>query len=104
MSIKTTAIFIARSALSGWVLMFLTGMGVVNAQVQLSVQPGVQLSWLTNTNDTYRLQWSSNPASIWTDLLGPVTGNGGTNTVFDPIPGGTRLYRVLDIIPGTPAI
>ena len=85
-------------------LVLAMGVGAVNAQVQLSVQPGVQLSWLTNTNDTYHLQWSSNPASVWTDLIGPVTGNGMTNTVFDPVPLGTRLYRVLDIIPGTPAI
>ncbi len=84
-------------------MMFILGTGVVNAQVQLRVQPGVQLSWLTNTKDTYHLQWSSNPVGLWTDLIA-VTGNGTTNTVFDPIPGGTRLYRVLDIIPGTPAV
>jgi beta-glucanase (GH16 family) len=83
---------------------FATVMGVVNAQVRLGVQPGAQLSWLTSTNDTYHLQWSSNPASVWSDLIAPVMGNGMTNTVFDPIPIGTRLYRVLDIIPGTPAI
>src|SRR6516164_3813198 len=108
MSIKTTliqifpAVFRRRAPLG--VLVLAIAMGVVNAQVRLGVQPGAQLSWLTNTNDTYHLQWSSNPASVWSDLIAPVMGNGMTNTVFDPIPIGTRLYRVLDIIPGTPAI
>ena len=55
--------------------MLVIGTGVVNAQVQLSVQPGVQLSWLTNTKDTYHLQWSSNPVGTWTDLIA-VGGNG----------------------------
>jgi len=83
--------------------MFPIGMGVVNAQVHLTVQPGVQLSWLTNTKDTYHLQWSPNPIGAWTDLVA-VTGNGTTNTVYDPVPSGTRLYQVLDIVPGTPAV
>ena len=77
--------------------------GMVNAQVQLKVQPGVQLSWLTNTKDTYHLQWSSNPVGVWTDLV-VVTGNGATNTVYDPVPSGARLYQVLDVVPGTPSV
>ena len=81
----------------------LVGAGVVHAQVQLSIQPGVQLSWLTNTNDTYHLQWSSNPASTWADLS-VAAGNGLTSTYFDPFPSGARLYQLLDIVPGTPAV
>ena len=85
------------------VLVLVIGTGLVTAQVHLGVQPGVQLSWLTNTKDTYHLQWSSNPLSTWTDLI-VVGGNGMTNTVYDPVPSGTRLYQVLDIVPGTPAV
>ncbi len=96
-----------RSSLFGrasvGVLVFVIGIGVVNAQVQLSVQPGVQLSWLMNTIDTYQMQWSSNPASTWNNLGAAVAGNGTTNTVYDPVPSGTRLYQVLDIVPGAPA-
>ena len=103
----TAMYLIIRTALveRAWagVLVLVMGVGVVNAQVQLSVQPGVQLSWLTNTKDTYHLQWSPNPVGIWTDLI-VVGGNGTTNTVFDPVPGGTRLYQVLDVVPGTPAV
>lgn len=90
-------------ALAG-VLVFLLGAGVANAQVQLSVQSGVRLSWLTNTNDTYELQWSPNPSSTWSNLLAPATGNGATITVFDPFPLGSRRYQILDIVPATPAV
>ena len=76
--------------------------GVGNAQVQLNIQSGVQLSWLTATNNTYRPQWSPPPGGSWTDLGGPIAGNGMTNTLYDPIPAGTRSYQVLEIVPGTP--
>ena len=83
--------------------LFAVGTTVVSAQVQLNIQPGVQLSWLENTNDTYHLQWSSNPVTSWTDLVAVAVGNGMTNTVFDPVPSGTRTYQLLDIVPGVPA-
>lgn len=89
-------------ALAG-ILALAIGSGAVNAQVQLKVQSGVQLSWLANTEDAYQVQWSSNPAGVWTDFY-TVAGNGATNTVFDPAPSGTRLYRILDIVPGTPLV
>ncbi|HTS19833.1 MAG TPA: di-heme oxidoredictase family protein [Verrucomicrobiae bacterium] len=73
---------------------------VGSAQVQLSIQQGVQLSWLENTNDTYDLQGSSNPVTTWTDLVAAAVGNGAMNTVFDPYPTGTRSYQLLDIVPG----
>jgi len=82
-------------------LVFVIGTGVSRAQVQLNLQPGVQLSWLENTNDTYHLQWSPSPATTWTDLIA-AAGNGLTNTYFDPFPIGTRTYQLLEIVPGTP--
>lgn len=83
------------------ILSFFLAVGVSNAQVQITVQPGAQLSWLENTNDTYSLQWSSGAAG-WTDLTSPAQGNGQTNTYFDPVPAGRRAYQVLDVTPGTP--
>ena len=73
-----------------------------DAQVQLNIQSGVQLSWPTTTNNTYHLQWSSNPVTTWTDLVAAAVGDGTTNTLYDPFPSGTRSYQVLEIIPGTP--
>jgi beta-glucanase (GH16 family) len=86
------------------VMCLLVGAGVANAQVQLNIQPGVQLNWPENTNDTYDLQWSTNPSSTWSNLVATAVGNGTTNTDFDPFPIGTRTYQLLDIVPGTPAI
>ena len=97
-SFRTTLMNLAAIA-----LVFVIGTGVNRAQVQLNVQSGVQLSWLENTSDTYHLQWSSNPATTWTDLV-VAAGNGLTNTYFDLFPSGARSYQVLDIVPGTPAV
>ncbi|MGO9479540.1 MAG: family 16 glycosylhydrolase, partial [Limisphaerales bacterium] len=73
------------------------------AQVQLNLQPGVQLSWPTpNTTNTYHLQWSPSSGGTWSDLVAAVTGNGATNTLFDPVSSGARRYQDLEIIPGTP--
>ncbi|HUJ09342.1 MAG TPA: family 16 glycosylhydrolase [Verrucomicrobiae bacterium] len=81
----------------------LIGAGAVNAQVQLSIQPGVQLSWPTpNPANTYHLQWLSLSGGTWSDLVSPVAGNGTTHTNFDPFPSGSRLYQDLEIVPGTP--
>src|ERR1043166_1023390 len=91
MSVKTT------------VMCLLVGAGVVNAQVQLNIQPGVQLGWPTpNTTNTYHLQWSLSSGDAWSDLVAAVAGNGTTRTNFDPFPNGSRQYRDLEIVPGIP--
>ena len=54
------------------VMCLLVGGGVGEAQVQLNIQPGLQLSWLTNTSDTYQLQWSSNAVTTWTNPVAAV--------------------------------
>jgi beta-glucanase (GH16 family) len=91
MTLKTTWIFLLVSA------------GAVHAQVQLNIQPGVQLNWPTsNPANTYHLQWSPSSGGAWSDLVAPVTGNGATRTTFDPFPSGSRLYQDLEIVPGTP--
>ena len=85
------------------VMCLLVGAGVVNAQVQLTIEPGVQLGWPTpNTTNTYHLQWSPSSGGTWSDLVAAVAGNGTTRTNFDPVPSGSRLYQDLEIIPGTP--
>jgi hypothetical protein len=71
-----------------------------SAQVQISIQTGVQLSWPTITNDTYQPQWSPSLGGSWNVLGGSVPGNGATNALYDPVPGGTRNYQVLEMVPG----
>ena len=84
-------------------LVVLIGTGLSRAQVQLNIQPGVQLSWTApNTNNTYHLQWSSVSSGTWTDLVAAITGDGTTHTNFDPVQSGARQYQDLEIVPGTP--
>jgi CxxC motif-containing protein (DUF1111 family) len=95
---RTPLIYLAAAT-----LLFVIGTGVINAQVQLNIQPGVQLSWPTpNTTNTYHLQWSPSSGGTWSDLVAAVAGNGTTHTDFDPFPSGSRLYQDLEIVPGTP--
>ena len=90
--------------LAATALLFLSGSGVGRAQVQLSIQPGVQLGWPTpNTTNTYHLQWSAPPGGTWADLVAAVPGDGTTHTLYDPVPIGTRLYQDLEIVPGVAA-
>jgi hypothetical protein len=82
---------------------FFFGTYAGHAQVQLNIQPGVQLNWpAPNTTNTYHLQWSSLSGGAWSDLVAAVTGDGTTHTLFDPVPSGSRQYQDLEIVPGTP--
>ena len=91
------------SKLAAAALLFFIGASAGSAQVQLNIQPGVQLSWPTpNPTNTYHLQWSPSSGGAWNDLVAAVTGNGTTQTLFDPVPRGARQYQDLEIVPGTP--
>lgn len=76
---------------------------VSSAQVHLNIQPGVTLNWPTTTNDTYQPQWSPNSGGQWSTLGGSVSGDGTAKSLYDPVPGGTRNYQVLEIVPGVAA-
>ena len=89
--------------LAATILLFLLSTCVSRAQVQLNIQPGVQVSWPTpNTTNTYHLRWSPPASGTWSDLVAAVTGDGTTHTNFDPVLSGTRQYQDLEIVPGTP--
>jgi CxxC motif-containing protein (DUF1111 family) len=87
--------------LAATVALVLHGTRAGSAQPALSIQSGVNVRWPTSTGNTYRVQWSPNDgAGPWTDLGAPITGDARTNSLYDPVPQGTRLYRVLEIVPG----
>src|ERR1022692_3714197 len=89
--------------LTVFALVFAIGTGLSRAQVQLNIQPGVQLSWpAANTTNTYHLQWSPSSGGTWADLVAAIPGDGTTHTLYDLVPIGTRLYQDLEIVPGTP--
>src|ERR1022692_4831433 len=84
-------------------LLFIIGASAGTAQVQLNLQPVVQLNWPTpNTTNTYHLQWSPSSGGAWSDLVAAIPGDGTTHTLYDLVPIGTRLYQDLEIVPGTP--
>ncbi|MGH8024390.1 MAG: hypothetical protein ACRED1_12450, partial [Limisphaerales bacterium] len=86
-------------AAGAWLLA--VGTVSVGAQIKLTVQPGVQLTWFENTTNSYQLQRSAS-SSAWVSLE-ESPGDGLTNTYFDPSGMSARGYEVLDIVPGTPA-
>ena len=62
------------------------------------VLPAVGISWPTLTNGSYTLQCASTvPAnSDWTNLAGPIAGDGTTMARFEPIGSSPRFYRILE--------
>ena len=80
------------------------GLAASQGQPLLTLQPGVQVSWPTKTNDTYQPQWSPVSASSWNPLGASGAGNGATNSLFDPVFSGLRNYRVMEMVPGAPPV
>jgi beta-glucanase (GH16 family) len=72
--------------------------------IAVAIQSGAQVSWPTTAGTTWTLQ-SANAAGanvIWNTLLGPVAGDGTTNTLFDPLwPTQHTQYQVLQVSSST---
>jgi hypothetical protein len=63
-----------------------------------SIAPAVAISWPSNTNDVYAVEWTSRlDTNNWQTLVSSVTGNGTTNTVFDNGNASQRYYRVVTL-------
>jgi len=70
------------------------------APVTAVIHQGGQISWPTTAGMTWTLQ-SSPDGSTWSNLFGPATGNGATNTYFDPRwPAQNTQYQVLQVSNG----
>ncbi|MDB6113036.1 MAG: thiol oxidoreductase [Pedosphaera sp.] len=78
------------------------GSGLSKAQPLISLQPGAVVNWPTVTGRTYQPLWSSGPGAPWANLTASLAGDGTTNILFDPVPAGSRVYQVLEMIPGLP--
>jgi hypothetical protein len=70
------------------------------SSITATIQTGGQVSWPTTAGVTWTLQ-SANAAGLnvaWTTLLGPATGDGTTNTLFDPLwPTQHKQFQVLGV-------
>jgi CxxC motif-containing protein (DUF1111 family) len=90
--------FIICSAIA--TLCFLLGLSAIG-QPQLSIEQGALINWPAQATNSYRPQWSPKPSGSWSDLSTNLTGNGMTNSFYDPVVNGARNYRVLEIVPGS---
>lgn len=66
----------------------------------LSIDPGVGITWFASNTVTYQVQRASaelGTNTVWNNLGGPITGDGTTNTVFDPAATPEDIYQVISI-------
>jgi beta-glucanase (GH16 family) len=81
-----------------------TSPGLVTNIVPSVVQQGVDLDWPTIVNTNYQPQWTSAllPTNTpWSNLVSQITGNGATNSLFDPFGSfQQKFYQVLQISGG----
>jgi hypothetical protein len=66
----------------------------------LTIARGAGVAWFASNSVTYQVQWSSallGTNTVWNNLGGSITGNGATNTVFDPVGPPHNFYQVLSI-------
>ena len=64
----------------------------------LNIDPGVGITWFASNSLTYQVQWSSEDLgtnTVWNNLGSSISGNGVTNTLFDPAGNTYKIYRVL---------
>jgi hypothetical protein len=74
------------------------GSGGATNQFALTLARGVGIQWFGTNNVTYQVQWASSQTNpVWTNLGPPMTGQGTTNTVFDPAGPSHRFYQVLSL-------
>ena len=73
---------------------------VAPAPLLVNIARGPGIRWFASNGVTYQLQWSDALAgtnTVWNSLGGIITGNGATNTVFDPVGPPHNYFQVLSI-------
>jgi hypothetical protein len=66
--------------------------------VQIAITPAVAISWTSDPTHSYQVQWASRiDTNTWVNLGDSVTGNGTTNTVYDPVGIANRFYRIVTV-------
>jgi len=66
----------------------------------ITIMPGVGITWFASNSVTYQVQWSDallGTNTVWNNLGSSITGNGTTNSVFDPVGPPHNFYQVLSI-------
>jgi hypothetical protein len=67
--------------------------------LQATIVPGAGINWFASNNVPYQVQWTPvlETNASWTNLGGAITGNGSSNTVFDPTGPPHNFYRVISV-------
>ncbi len=66
----------------------------------LDIDPGVGITWFASNGVTYQVQWTTvdiGTNTVWNNLGSSITGDGTTNTVFEPAESAHNVYQVLSI-------
>ena len=66
----------------------------------LTIVRGPGITWFASNSIIYQVQWASallGTNTVWNNLGSSITGNGATNTVFDPVGAPHNVYQVLSI-------
>jgi cellulose 1,4-beta-cellobiosidase len=66
----------------------------------VTIVRGQGVRWFASNGIPYQVQWSSallGTNTVWNNLGGPISGNGATNTVFDPVGPPHNFFQVLSI-------
>ncbi len=76
-----------------------SGVVITTNALPLSIVRGVGISWLASNTVPYQVQWASDQSAgtVWSNLGSQITGNGQTNTVFDPAGPPHNYHRVISI-------
>jgi hypothetical protein len=72
----------------------------ISSKTTLTIARGAGISWFASNSVTYQVQWSGalqGTNTVWNNLGGSITGNGITNTVFDPVGPPHNFFQVLSI-------
>ena len=69
---------------------------------QADISPASEVAWTPATGNTYQLQWSP-PAGDgpWTSIGSSLAAKAPRQTAVDPERPGTRVYRVMETVPGS---
>ena len=66
----------------------------------LSIDPGVGITWFASNSVTYQVQWANEDLgtnTVWNTMGESITGDGSTNTVFDPAGSPHNIHQVISI-------
>jgi hypothetical protein len=79
-----------------------TGGGTSGAtnHIVASIARATAIRWFASNSVAYQIQWTSaqpGSSTIWSNLGSVISGNGATNTVFDPVGPPHNFYQILAI-------